>query len=406
MEKKPQVYVIGGGASGLMAAIFAARAGASVTLLEQNEKPGKKLLATGNGRCNFSNLHMDPSVYHDESERVVSSALSFFDEKQTMEFFHRLGLPSAVLHNSWVYPRNLQASSVLELLLLEAKRVKVKFRTNTKVLGISRDNASETFEIQVEGWKYPADSVILCNGSRASNIAGADGSGYELARVLGHTIVKPLPALTGLKISNAPSWGGVRFHGRISLYLNQTLTASEMGELQFTDYGISGIPVFQVSRFAIRALDEGALCQIQLDFFPEDTKETLEEFLTTTQKHAPEKTTEELFIGLLPEKLRKALFKKERFQKQTLFEIVSLLKGYSLRVQGFLPFLQAQICSGGVSSLEVSPETLESRKVPGLFFAGELLDIDGPCGGYNLQWAWSSGALAGTSAAKRGENDS
>ncbi|MDO4648651.1 MAG: aminoacetone oxidase family FAD-binding enzyme [Eubacteriales bacterium] len=404
MANQPVVFVIGGGASGLAAAISAARAGASVTILEQNDKPGKKILATGNGRCNFTHNDMHPEYFNPDGQSLVSSVLSIFGKQETLEFFRTLGLPSVELHEGWHYPRSLQAASVLEVLLSEARNLKIKIRTGTRVLKVQP--AQESFEIYVEGWKYTAESVILCNGSKASNLPGSDGSGYAIAKSLGHRLVTPLPALTGLKGEGRYSWSGVRSHGKIALYLDNQFIAAEEGELQFTEYGLSGIPVFQISRSAIRGLEKGRKCRLTIDLLPDYSEEDLLVFLLETQNNAPQKTREELLIGLLPEKLRKYFVKEQKLSKVSLPEMAKLLKCYSMTIQGYLPFEQAQICSGGVSVTEVDPGTMESRKIPGLYFAGELLDVDGPCGGYNLQWAWSSGFLAGKSAATRGGNPS
>ncbi len=404
MANQPVVFVIGGGASGLAAAISAARAGASVTILEQNDKPGKKILATGNGRCNFTNNDMEPEYFNPDGQSLVSSVLSIFGKQETLEFFRALGLPSVELHGGWHYPRSLQAASVLEVLLSEARKLKIKIRTGTRVLKVQP--AQDSFEIHVEGWKYTADSVILCNGSKASNLPGSDGSGYAIAKSLRHRLVTPLPALTGLKGEGRYSWSGVRSHGKISLYLDNQFIAAEEGELQFTEYGLSGIPVFQISRSAIRGLEKGRKCRLTIDLLPDYSEEDLLAFLLETQNNAPKKNREELLIGLLPEKLRKYFVKEQKLTKASLPEMAKLLKCYSMTIQGYLPFEQAQICSGGVSVTEVDPGTMESRKIPGLYFAGELLDVDGPCGGYNLQWAWSSGFLAGKSAATRGGDPS
>lgn len=250
------------------------------------------------------------------------------------------------------------------------------------------------WKVTTPGWTYESDAVILANGSRASSISGADGSGYTLAKSLGHHIVKPLPALTALKCEgNAfKSWAGVRVEGQVTLCINNIPLKSEEGELQLTEYGISGIPVFQLSRYAVRALEEKCQVTLKVDFLPEYTQEGLYAFLKQRAENCPYKNQRELLIGLFPDKLIKVLTASEN--------LLTAIKAFPLTVSGGLSFAQAQVCSGGVDTEETDSRTMESKLTPGLYLAGELLDVDGACGGYNLQWAWSSGAVAGIHAAE------
>lgn len=392
MSEKTQVIVGGGGAAGLIAAIMAAENGAAVTILEQNENPGRKICVTGNGRCNLTNKDMRPEIFRGKQPEFAARILQQFTLEDTLFFFENLGV-AFTDRKGWLYPRSNQAKCIPELLLLKARSLKVKIKTREKVEDVSYENGR--WKVQTSGWTYEGDKVILANGSRASQVPGSDGSGYEIAGKLGHRIVKPLPALTGLKCKgNAFSaWAGVRTDAKVALLIDGEKFAEESGEVQLTDYGVSGIPVFQLSRYAIRALDEGKKVTLSVNFLPEYTSDTLKEYMKKRQELCPYQSEAELFLGLLPDKLIK-MFRK---QKKDLCETIT---AYVLEVKGSSGFEQAQICSGGVDTLQVDSETLESTLHKGLYFAGELLDIDGPCGGYNLQWAWSSGAVAGRSSAK------
>lgn len=391
--KKRQVVITGAGASGMMAAIMAARNGAAVTVLEQNEKPGKKICATGNGKCNFSNLVMPEDAYRGTHPEFVKDAFAQFSVKDTVEFFKELGI-FPLDRNGYLYPRSNQAQSVVDVLCMEASHLGVKIKTNEQVTAIETAKNGKKFQVLTKGWHYEADALILANGSKASSISGSDGSGYELAKKMGHRIIPVYPALTALKCKGPAfkTWAGVRTEGKVSLFINGKFHKSERGELQLTEYGISGIPVFQISTYAIRAVHEGEKAELRVDFLPELTEEETRELLHARKKACPYKNEKELLVGLFPEKLSKALTSQKH--------LLSAIKEFPLEVQDGMSFSQAQVCSGGVDTSQVNTHTMESKLCRNLYFAGELLDIDGTCGGYNLQWAWSSGAAAGIHAAK------
>lgn len=391
--KKRQVVITGAGASGMMAAIMAARNGAAVTVLEQNEKPGKKICATGNGKCNFSNLVMPEDAYRGTHPEFVKDAFAQFSVKDTVEFFKELGI-FPLDRNGYLYPRSNQAQSVVDVLCMEASHLGVKIKTNEQVTAIETAKNGKKFQVLTKGWHYEADALILANGSKASSISGSDGSGYELAKKMGHRIIPVYPALTALKCKGPAfkTWAGVRTEGKVSLFINGKFHKSERGELQLTEYGISGIPVFQISTYAIRAVHEGEKAELRVDFLPELTEEETRELLHARKKACPYKNEKELLVGLFPEKLSKVLTSQKH--------LLSAIKEFPLEVQDGMSFFQAQVCSGGVDTSQVNTHTMESKLCRNLYFAGELLDIDGTCGGYNLQWAWSSGAAAGIHAAK------
>ncbi len=385
------IIIVGAGASGLVAAISAAANGAAVTVLERNDRPGRKICATGNGRCNMTNLQKSADTYRGTHPEFVKDALEQFSVEDTLEFFRKLGICTTD-RSGWIYPRSNQAQSVVDVLTLKARSLKIKLKTNQFVTGVSFSDGH--WNVHTDGWTYTCDAVILANGSRASSVAGSGESGYQIAESLGHHLIEPLPALTALKCrgNSFSGWSGVRTEGKITLYINGTPVASQQGELQLTDYGISGIPVFQISRYAIRAVHEKKAVELSVNFFPELSSKELEEYLEHRRKDCPYKNERELLTGIFPEKLIRILTAQR--------ELISAITDFRLSVKDGLSFEQAQVCSGGVDTSEVNSYSMESRLHRGLYFAGELLDIDGTCGGYNLQWAWSSGAVAGLHAAK------
>ena len=391
-----KVVIIGGGASGMMAAIQAARTGAAVTLLEHNEKPGKKILATGNGRCNLTNLVQEPSRYRSSQPDFPWKIITQYPLEDTLAFFSELGIYTKD-RNGWVYPYSDQAAGVAQVLELEARHQKVKIKTTEEVTDIFREDGQ--YLVKTATWQYSCDSVIISCGSSASNVEGSSTTGYELAEKLGHTVVKPLPSLCGIrgKDNYYAKWAGSRMDGRITLEIEGETVGEEQGEILFTEYGISGIGVFQLSRYAVRGTDEGKIATYHLDLMPQLTKEELVKLLLDRQQVGSYKNPQELLIGLLPRKMIDVLVKKTYEPEK----IAERLKDWQVPVKGAYALRQAQICSGGVDPRELTDQ-LESRLHPGIYFTGEVIDVDGPCGGYNLQWAWSSGAVAGRAAAEEG----
>lgn len=295
----------------------------------------------------------------------------------------------------------MQASSVQELLEQEARyrKIKIKCREHVKEILVNevKSDAEARFQVVTETWKYPADAVLLANGSSASEIEGADGSGYALAEALGLTVVKPLPALVPLRGKGKyfSKWAGARAEGKISLLAEGKIYQTEEGEIQLTDYGISGIPVFQISALTAKLLDKDIPVRVILDFMPDFDTEKLKKFLEMRQIQCPYKSVKELLTGLFPKKLIEVLTEG----KPDIRTLAEKIKGFPVEITGTKSEKQAQVCSGGVALKEINPETMECRKIQGLYLAGEILDVDGICGGYNLQWAWSSGAIAGKHAA-------
>ena len=400
------VAVIGGGASGMMAAVTAASEGARVILLEHKDRIGKKILSTGNGRCNFTNIHQEPICYHSEDLMFPWEVVERFNAQAVISFFLQLGVYSKN-RNGYIYPNSDQASAVLDAFRMELDRLKVEIRTGVECREIRP--GKKGFTVLTDQGPVRADRVILCAGSKAAPTTGSDGSGYDLAKKLGHRILPVLPALTALKCEEKffKSIAGVRANGSVSIWSGGECIAKDTGEIQLTDYGISGIPVFQVSRYASKLLYEKKETDAVLDFMPDFTKEQTNAFLRARAKTRPDKSAEMFLIGLFHKKLCDLWIRLSEIPRQRkageltedeIARLTSLIKEFRVRVRETNPYDKAQVCCGGVDTREVNPETLESVYVPGVYFAGEILDVDGMCGGYNLTFAWASGYVAGKAA--------
>ncbi len=411
---KKQVAVIGGGAAGLTAAIWAARSGASVTVLEHTDRVGKKILSTGNGRCNLTNAKMEASCYRSGDPQFPMAVISQFGWKDTLRWFASMGLLCHNRMETYYYPLSDQASAVLDCLRMECARLGVTIRTNFSPEKIRRvrEGKRALYQISGGGETVQADAVILACGSKAAPNTGSDGSGYDLAKALGHRIIKPLPALVQLRCqgNHYRQLTGIRTDADLRLLVNDQELWRERGELQITDYGISGIPVFQLSRFAARGLDEGKKVRVLIDFLPAmDVKES-RIFLEERFREFGHRNGEDFLTGVLHKKLAIVLLKMAGIRldqpvsaasRRQQEHLLRAIKEYEALVSSVNPFANAQVCCGGVDVHQVDSATMESKVAPEIYFAGEILDVDGICGGYNLQWAWSSGKVAGCRAAQR-----
>lgn len=400
MDKQGKsVIVVGGGASGLMAAIQAARCGARVTVLERENKPGRKLLRTGNGRCNLTNTGSTAGVYHGEERAFAAKVLENWTVAETLAFFESIGVHTTS-RGGWIYPYSDQAESVLQDLLMTAEECGVRIKTREEVRRVRK--VMGRFQVETATWTYEADAVILACGTRAG-IAGQEDAEEPagIAARMGHTVIRQLPALVPLNVEDAGrlGWAGVRVNGSVRIISGRELIEEESGQLQLTEYGISGIPVFIVSSEAVRLLDSHAPVHAELDFFPDGTERELAELLHERHANHLLRPLKKLLVGLFPEKLIPAL----TAGSPDLISLAERAKHFRVRVTGHQGAKAAQVMSGGVSTDEVDPATCMSRLVENLYLTGEMLDIDGACGGWNLQFAWSTGALAGRSAG-RGED--
>lgn len=401
--------VIGGGASGMVAAIFAARRGQRIAIIEHRERLGKKILATGNGKCNYTNQVQTPDCYRGTHPEFAMAVLRQFDVEQTIAFFQSLGIYPKV-RNGYVYPNSEQAVAVADVLAMELNNLKVEVFLKEHILNIEKEE--QGFLLKTEEKKeYRCNKVIVATGGLAAPKQGSDGSGLKIMRRLGHTIVEPFPALVQLKAEGKffKQVSGVRIEAKGELFSNQKKVTQEFGEYLFTDYGISGIPVFQMSRYAVSSVLQGKKTQLLLDFFPHMTENEFQILWNDRMKSGGYKTIGELFTGLLNNKLSNVLLAEakinpeniaNRLSNQEYAKLLKLLKSFPITITGSNGFENAQVSAGGISTLEVSPETMESKIIKGLYLTGEILDIDGTCGGYNLQWAWTTGAVAGQNIGK------
>ena len=411
----------------MLAAISAAESGAKVTVLEHSKKPGRKLLLTGNSRCNLTNT--DEEVRYLSEDISAAAALTqnifpLFGVRQTLRFFRSIGVLTRCEHGTGVYPVSGKSATVSEALLHKMRRLGVKLKLQEHVTGIERTEGG--LIVKTHSWQYPCDAVILSCGSKCAPQTGSDGSGYELAKDLGLSVTQILPALTGISVTYPDGskirakTAGIRMMGRVSAYVSGDCVQEEDGQLQFTDRDLSGIAVFQLSRRLTRALSRGEDCEVAIDFLPETGIDELTAALESYAEEWQTEKPEELLAGLLPQEIialilehpdfgsaAKSASSKRRESGQVpdinlMRTLAELMKHMRLKPVSVRGFESCQVCAGGVRLSEVDPQTLECKRddLRGIYLTGELLDLDGPCGGYNLQWAFSSGYVAGRCAAQ------
>lgn len=403
------VIVIGAGASGLMAAITAAGYGSKVTVLEHMDKPGKKILMTGNGKCNYSNTLQNIDCYRTVRPEFVKSVLNVFGQKQATEFFSSLSIVTKD-KNGYLYPYSGQASIIVDALIKKCDSLKVNIIYNVHCHSIRRISDGrfvltciKDSDKQIE---YKSERVIVSTGGKTYEKSGSDGSGYKLLEKLGHKIIKPLPALTAIKCKDEylKLWKGVRCDGEITLMCGNDIIVKEKGELQLTDYGISGIPVFQVSRYASRYIYNNNKVDALIDFVPFYSYKQLSEHIRNAEKYMD---IYQVISGIVNRKLAQVVIRKcnilpdmhvSELSNRKISNIVETLKSMKLPITGTGDYSQAQVCTGGVAVDEINEKTMESLICNNLYITGELMDVDGICGGYNLQWAWSTGYIAGKNA--------
>ena len=400
-----KVAVIGGGAAGIMAAIEAAKKGAKVTLLEATGRVGNKILLTGNGKCNFSNLFMDESCYYAKDRTFVNQVFEHFSPSKSVRYFEELGMLSKD-KDGYLYPLGEQASIVLDVLRMELKRQNVTVLTDAKVVRIVKEN--DFFITCEDGREFSFDKVILTTGGRSYPKTGSEGNGYKLAKKLGHHIIPTVPALVQLvgKDDFYKIIAGVRAEGRVEIYVDGILENTQTGEIQFTDYGISGIPVFQLSRIAAYGLLEQKKVCIHADVLTTYTIDELKDMVISRRNLHKNNTLEEFLCGFSNKKLCLLAIKQAGYKAtelvcdktdDELFTMVMKLKEIIFHITDTKGYLTAQVTAGGVVLDEID-ETMQSKFVKGLYFAGEIVDVDGICGGYNLHWAFASGYVAGNHA--------
>lgn len=403
----PKVFVVGGGAAGMMAAISARNHGADVTILERNNRVGKKILATGNGRCNYTNVNLSIENYHGNNPKFAYSCLSKFGVDKTLDFFEQLGITPAIEDNGKVFPLSYQSSSVLDVLRFELEGLGIEVITDGFVVIIKKDRK---FILTLEdGRKVYGDRVILATGGNAAPNTGSDGNGYTLAENMGHSIVEVFPGLVQLKLEGNifKQVDGVKFVGTVGLYNENQLIKEDSGDILFTNYGISGPPVLQLSRTALKCLRDNKDVELKVSIIHRKTEEELYNYLIYRFGFMAKKTIEIGLIGLINKRLILPILKELGINKNKQIAHLSndevsrlskILTDWRFKISGSKSFKDAQVTAGGVDTDEIDSSTMESKLVKGLYFAGEIVDIDGDCGGFNLQWAWSSGYVAGRNA--------
>ncbi len=403
------LIVVGGGPAGLMGAIGAAEAGSKVLILEKMDSPGRKLLATGGGRCNITNILSKEKLAESFGRhgRFIMPALDALDPEHLRKFFQELGVPTICTDGFHFFPESQKAFDVLDALLRKARGLGVEIRSASKVSGII---LAEDYVCGVStgNCEFRSSKVLLATGGRSYPLLGSDGSGYALAKSAGHSILEPLPALVELYC--AEKWpgqcAGITFKD-VSLRLSKK--DETRGEFLFTHSGISGPAAMDISGRVAALLMADNSIRLSMNFLPERDKSSWLDEFESWHRDSGRKQVSNLLSAHLPKKLSAILcalagcpeeLESANFAKLQREKLASLLTECPLTITGSAGFSKAMVTKGGVSLKEIDPRTLESRIVKGLFFAGELLDLDGPCGGYNLQWAFSSGYLAGIQAGR------
>lgn len=402
------LIIVGGGASGLIAAIAAKDFGLDVAILEATDRIGKKILATGNGRCNISNKTISfPFLsYHSENTGFFTKTLSSFGVNNTEEFFLSLGLPLVELQNGKMYPKSLQASSVVDILKLSLQDRDIPLYTSCKLKSIHKNKIFNLSTDNEEYKLFTCNKLLLACGGTSAVKTGSDGSGYYLSKTLGHKTVEPLPSIVQLKLESPylKSLTGIKFDGFATLLINGTEFRKEFGEILFTDYGISGPAILQISGYASKALSIKKKVEIIVDMMPTLSFEEVDNFIEGHLAIFCHRSISDVLIGIVNKKLIPTLLKESGVSNINIpcsdlgwkekHNLIKFLKHWQFTCMGTNGFTQAQVTIGGIDTHDINPETLESKLVPNLYFAGEIIDVDGDCGGFNLQWAWSSGYCA------------
>ena len=405
------VIVAGAGASGMCAAIVCARAGANVTIIEKSDTAGKKLSMTGNGRCNLSNTNMHVECYNPQARDRMHNWLKKYGVEETIQFFHSLGIEIRN-EDGYLYPFSGQANTVADVLRKENERLGVSIIYHTQVKEILPGTKMHGYGVRTTGALYEADSVILAMGGNSGpKITMSTGDGYYIAQKLGLHMTDTMPGLVQLKSSDPtlPAEAGVRIEAKVTFYAGEKVLAEETGELQLTQSGLSGIPVMQASEYVARALADKERIHAEIDFFPGYTEEQFRCLTENIISIKDQRTISELLEGICNSHINDMIIKKLaidsrcRSDQSTDLNLEKILYEYR---QARIPitetgtFLQSQVTAGGICLQDLSDD-LEAVNMPGIYCIGELADVDGRCGGYNLQWAWMSGSIAGSAAAGR-----
>ncbi len=401
--KQYDVAVIGAGPAGMMAAITAARNGKRVILIERNPQLGRKLLATGNGRCNLTNADISIDRYHGGDPAFIQTVLGQFDQNATIDFFSDLGLVVKEEDNGRIFPRTNQASSVVEVLKQTLVHNNVDILLDTVVVGIEKQDLWRVFLYKKD--EVYCDKLIIATGGKAAHQFGSTGDGWLWARQFGHTLTEYNPAL--VPVETLEQWPkelqGLRVEARVWVTVECRAIGESSGDVLFTSYGVSG-PAVMAHSGAIAPVLKASEVQLHIDLFPDMTLDQLDQIIQRLSAGNVSRSVQDALVGLLPSGLIPVILQLAGISESSQTaevpgakqqDIAMTLKDLTVTVSKLRPFKEAQVTAGGLDSSQIDSQTLESKLAKGLYFAGEMLDADGDSGGFNLQWAWSSGYAAG-----------
>ena len=387
------VAIIGGGASGLLCAIFCAKAGLHVTLYEQNTKPAKKILVSGNGRCNITNKNISANDFFSQNPSFVEYAINTFGFKEFEKFTASIGLLLHVADDGRAYPLSNEAKSVAKIFQEYAHTLGVIFHTEHKITDIKKLTNSY-------------DSVVVASGSRAASHLGGNANAEEFAKTFGHTVIEAYPSLVQLHLSSktAHKMSGAKLNAEVTLLINHQKEITISGDVLFTNYGVSGFAILDISQRAAQALLEYAAVDISINLLPHFTAQKLSAHLLHVKKNMPAFTLLDILVGLVPLKIAHGILQELHVNPESKNidikfskKIANLMLNWRFEVTDTHGFRHAEVSGGGINTLEINEKTFESKKKKNLYFIGECLDVVGKRGGYNFAFAWASGYAAAKS---------
>ena len=404
-----KVGIIGAGASGVFAALILKQNYIDTTVIERNANALKKIYATGNGRCNFTNRNVSYKNYHGENPKFTISAIKKFDNYDVIEFFNDMGIPEVELENGKIFPKSLQASSIVKQMMCLANHLEVEFIYDSFVDDVRKDG--DVFEVKSNDSIYKFDYLIIACGSKAYKKSGSDGNGYILMEKLGHNIVKTHPGIVQLRLNgdSFKKMSGTKFKANAKLVVDGKEVFEFYHDVLFTDYGISGPTILQLSGEAIRAKNKGLDVKIRIDTVDLDENKLYEHLIYIISLNYYKKI-KELLVGLINDNLIEEVLNQANIEydinvcelsKEEIYKLAHILKNLEFSVSGYKDEDSGQITCGGVDTDEINPSTMESKKIKNLYIIGEIMDVDGDCGGYNLQWAFSSAYSCAMSIIKK-----
>lgn len=397
------MIVVGAGAAGLVTAITSARAGQHVLLLEQNSKIGKKILVSGNGKCNIGNRYIHPNRFHSHNPSFIEEVLKGYEFEIVEKFFTSIGLTLVERKEGKIFPISLQASSVVALLEYEARRLGVQILCDCAVTSI--DKKLDTFTVETIQGNKSCQKLVITSGSPAAPHLGGSNAGYAFATKMGHTLIPRHPSL--VQLCSPEEWvkicTGVKVAGLAKLYANGEYITEKKGDLLFTNYGISGLAILDLSREVSTRLANFDYCELSLDLMPELSKEKLTKLLLANIQNESQKPIELWLQGIMNKKLISSILEQSKskvtverqLNRKEINKLVHAIKNLKLSINDTKGFKGAEVATGGVDTTEINPHTMESKRIPNLFFAGEILDVDGDRGGFNFHFAWVSGMRVG-----------